>query len=138
VLHPLPLDAHRFAVTLLAPGREGSGSQRVVPARVRSGTETVMSAVEAWRRKPNRAQLAYFVACLLAGVHGVFVGDLLEPVERDAGLAERLRPAVVAEQRQELARFLDMTGLDHATYWQAFGPPTQAVRRSGLEPFLRG
>jgi hypothetical protein len=136
--HPVEIGGSRFAMTFLSPGREGSGSERVVPVRVRTGNESLMTAVDAWRRKPNRTQLAYFLACLLSGVHGIFVGDILAPLAEDAGLCERLRAAILAEQRPEVGRFLDMTGLDHAAYWQGFGPPTQALRRSGLEMFLKG
>jgi len=137
VPHPVRLEANRFAVTFLAPGREGSGSERVVPVRVRTGQEALMTMPEAWQRKPNRTQLAYFVTCLLGGVHGVCIKDLLAPLVLEHQLAQQVRSAVAAEQRQELPRFLDMTGLDHARYWEAFGPPTQAVRRSGLDEFLR-
>jgi hypothetical protein len=136
--HPVRLDEQRFALTFLAPGREGTGSARIVPVRVRTGNESLMTVSEAWRRKPNRTQLSYFVTCLLAGVHGVCIGDILDPLAHDPALAQHLRTAVAAEQRQELRRFLDMTGLDQAAYWEAFGPPTHAVRRSGLEQFLRG
>jgi hypothetical protein len=135
--HPIRLDGTRFAVTFLAPGREGSGSERVVPVRVRTGNDTLLTAGEAWHRKPNQSQLQYFAACMLAGMHGVCVQDLLTPLTEDLGLANRLRRTIMGEQQQELSRFLDMTGLDHATYWNAFGPPTQSVRRSGLEQFLR-
>ncbi len=136
--HPVPLGDDQFAVTFLAPGREGSGSERVVPVRVRTNNESLMTATEAWRRKPNRTQLDYFVTCLLGGVHGISMADVLASLPEDTGLCDRVRAGIVAEQRQELPRFLDMTGLDHAAYWRSFGPPNQAVRRSGLEQFLRG
>jgi cation transport regulator ChaC len=135
---PVALEGQRFALTFVAPGAEGSGSPRIVPVRVRTGHVALMSIVEAWQRKPNGTQLTYFMACLLGGVHGVYVGDLLRPLADDSTLRERLRGALPAEQRQELGRFLAVTGLDHATYWQAFGPPTHALRRSGLEQILRG
>jgi hypothetical protein len=138
VPHPVRLDGQRFGLTFVAPGREGSGSDRVVPVRARTGQLAVMSLTEAWHRKPNRTQLAYFTMCLLAGVHGIFIGDLLVALEADPSLRDRLRPLIAAEQRHELARFLDATGLDHTAYWQAFGPPTQALRRSSLEALLRG
>ena len=130
------LDDGRCAVTFMAPGREGSGASHVVPVRVRDGTETLMTAAEAWRRKPNRAQLSYVAACLLGGAHGVAVTDVLGSVSEDPALAERTRELVLAEQPQELTRFLETTGLDHSAYWNAFGPPNQSVRRSGLEAFL--
>jgi hypothetical protein len=136
--HPVPLGGSHFAITFLAPGREGTGSARVVPVRIRTGNESVMTIVETWRRKPQHTQLVYFVSCLLGSVHGIALGDILAPLAEDAELCTRVRTAVSAESRRELARFLNTTGLDHAAYWEAFGPPNQAVRRSGLEQFLRG
>jgi hypothetical protein len=137
VPHPVRLDGGRFAVTFLAPGREGSGSDRVVPVRMRTGTEALMTIAEAWERKPNRTQLTYVAACLLGGAHGVSVRDILEPLAEDGGLAARVRDALLAEQRAELPRFLEFTHLEHTAYWEAFGPPTQSLRRSGLEELLR-
>ncbi len=138
VPHPVRLDDERVAITFLAPGREGTGSERVVSVRVRTGHTTLMSLPEAWRRKPNRTQLAYFLACLLGGVHGIGVHDLLDPLADERGLSQRIRSALADELRPEVARFLQTTGLDSTTYGQAFGPPTQALRRSGLEEFLKG
>jgi hypothetical protein len=135
--HPVRVDGARFGIVFLAPGREGSGSDRVVPVRVRTRNESLMTAPEAWRRKPNRTQLTYFVTCLLGGAHGIWVRDLLTPLADEPGLALRLRSAVAAEQPQELTRFLDMTGIEYTAYWQAFGPPPQGARRSGLEDFLK-
>lgn len=136
--HPVRVDDERVAITFLAPGREGSGSERVVPVRVRTGTTMLMTIPEAWRRKPNRTQLAYFLACLLGGVHGINVRDVLEPLADERGLSQRIRDALADELRHEVARFLETTGLDTTSYWQAFGPPTQALRRGGLEEFLKG
>jgi hypothetical protein len=136
--HPVRIDSERVAITFLAPGREGSGSERVVPTRVRTGTTGLMTFPEVWQRKPHRPQLDYFLACLLGGVHGMNVRHLLVPLAGEHGLAQRVREALAAETRREVARFLEATGLDTAAYWQAFGPPTQALRRGGVEEFLRG
>jgi len=136
--HPVRLNDAQVALTFVAPGREGSGSSTVVPVRVRTGTVELMTAPEAWRRKPNPTQLAYFSACLLGGMHGVAIHDLLLPLADDARLSERVRAALRTEQQHELPRFLDMTGLDHGSYWTCFGPPTHGVRRSGLEDFMSG
>ena len=138
VPHPVRVDTDHIAITFLAPGREGSGSERVVPVRVRTGNTGMLTMVEAWQRKPNRTQLDYFLACLLGGVHGVNVLDLLEPLAGDRGLGQRVREALGKELRHEVARFLATTGMDTTGYWEAFGPPTQALRRGGLEEFLRG
>jgi hypothetical protein len=138
VPHPLRVDSERVAITFLAPGREGSGSERIVPTRVRTGTTAVMTFPEAWQRKPHRPQLDYFLACLLGGVHGINVRDLLAPLANEQGMGQRVRDVLRTEMRHEVARFLETTGLDTASYWQAFGPPTQALRRGGLEEFLKG
>jgi len=135
--HPVRLDGERFAVTFLAAGAEGSGSERVVPVRVRTGNQTLMTAAEAWQRKPNPTQIDYFTACLLGGMHGISVRDLLQPLANERALSDRLRAVLAVEQRPELPRFMEMTGLNHAAYWQAFGPPTHSIKRSGLEEFLR-
>lgn len=136
--HPVRVDDAHVAITFLAPGREGTGSERVVPVRVRTGTTALMTIAEAWQRKPNRTQLAYILACLLGGVHGIHVQDLLESLAQEHGLSQRVRGALGDELRHEVPRFLEATGLDTTSYWQSFGPPTQALRRGGLEEFLRG
>ena len=134
---PVRIDDTRVAIAFLAPGREGTGSERVVPVRVRTGNETLMTITEAWHRKPNRTQLTYFLACLLGGVHGIGVSDIFDPLADERGLRERIRGALADEHKREVGRFLDTTGLDHTAYWDAFGPPTHTIRRSGLEQFLK-
>lgn len=135
--HPVRLDGERTSITFLAPGREGSGAAGIVPVRMRTGTVELMTAPEAWRRKPNRTQLAYFSTCLLGGMHGICLQDLLAPLAADADLSTRLRDTLRSEQHLELQRLLDMTGLKHDTYWRSFGPPTHSMQRSGLEDFMR-
>jgi hypothetical protein len=136
--HPIRVDGQQAGLTFLAPGAEGSGSSRVVPVRVRTGSTTLMTLAEAWQRKPNRTQLTYFAACLLGGVHGVLVEDILATLDAAPGLCERLRSVLAAEQPQELARFLRATNLGQQAYWEALGPTTHSLRRSGLERRLRG
>lgn len=134
--HPVRLDRAQYAITFLAPGREGSGAAGVVPVRMRTGTIDLMTAPEAWRRQPTETQLTYFAACLLGGTHGIGVQDILDPLVDDAGLSTRLRDMLKREQQHEFPRFLNLTGLDHRTYWQHFGPPTHSMRRGGLEEFM--
>jgi hypothetical protein len=138
VPQPVRLADGRCALTFLAPGAEGTGCDRIVAVRVRTGQTALLDLVEAWQRKPNRTQLAYAVACLLGGVHGIAVQDLLASLAHDGQLGEALRLAVATEQRQELARFLAATNLAAADYFAAFGPASHALARSGLDGFLRG
>lgn len=135
---PVRLADGRCALTFLAPGPEGTGCDRIVAARVRTGQTSLLTLAEAWRRKPNRAQFAYVVACLLGGAHGIAVQDLLASLRNDAAFADTVRAAIAPELRHELTRFLAATGLPAATYFGAFGPASHALSRSGLDTLLRG
>ena len=135
VPHPVPLDGET-AITFLAPGREGSGCDRVVPVRVRTGHLALLNLGEAWRLKPNPSQLAYARACILGSVHGVVVADLVECLADHPDLCRRLVAALAADCPEEWARFLALTGLTRAAYVRALGPPENARRRGGLEPLL--
>ena len=136
--HPVRLDPESCALIFLAPGGEGTGTDEVISVRQETGIQAVMNTSETWRRKPNDDQLAYFLSCLLGGVHGINVRDFLTPVREERTLAERLgdqlRQRLVVEQEQ----FLAITSLSREHYQRAFGDPDVALNRSGLAEFLFG
>ena len=139
--HPVRLHAgdsglHDYALLFLAPGRHGTGSPDVTSIRERTGIDGLFTTAEAWRRKPNAGQLAYVVSCLLAGVHGIDVRDLLAGVAPQTDLARRLAEGIRAEAAGEAACFLETTGLSAGSYARAFGGGRDALRRSGLGGFL--
>lgn len=139
--HPIRLNAddsglHDYALLFLAPGRYGTGSPDVTSVRERTGIDGLFTAAEAWRRKPNDGQLAYVVSCLLAGVHGIDVCDLLAGIEPQTDLARLLAERIRTEADGEAACFLETTGLSETAYTRAFGGGRTALRRSGLEGFL--
>lgn len=139
--HPVRLRAddsglHDYALLFLAPGRHGTGSPAVTSVRERTGIDGLFTTAEAWQRKPNAGQLAYVVSCLLAGVHGMDVRDLLAGVAPHTDLARRLAEGIRAEAVSETACFLETTGLSAARYSRAFGGSRGALRRSGLGGFL--
>ncbi len=135
--HPVRIDASRFGILFLAPGREGTGAAQVAPVRIRTGTPQLMSIAEAWQRKPNQTQLAYFLTCLLGGVHGISVHDLLAGCDAVPGLHTTLQEALARTVPAEHARFLAYTGLAATTYGRAFGTPAQALERGGLATLLQ-
>lgn len=139
--HPVRLGAddsglHGYALLFLAPGRHGTGAPGVTSVRERTGIDGLFTAAEAWRRKPNAGQLAYVVSCLLAGVHGIDVRDLLAGIEPQTDLARLLAERIRTEADGEAACFLETTGLSETAYARAFGGGRPALRRSGLEGFL--
>ena len=139
--HPVRLGAddsglHDYALLFLAPGRHGTGSPDVTSVRERTGIDGLFTTAEVWRRKPNAGQLAYVVSCLLAGVHGIDVRDLLAGIEPQTDLARLLAERMRTEADGEAACFLETTGLSETAYARAFGGGRAALRRSGLEGFL--
>ena len=136
--HPVPIDGYGTALIFLAPGSEGTGSDEVISIRHETGMHTIMSAGQTWQCKPNEEQLAYFLSCLLGGVHGVKIHDLLPHTGDDpqliAVLTDRLQQEIDTERRQ----FLETIGFAAERYGQAFGEPEQLLRRSGLHDFLAG
>jgi hypothetical protein len=135
--HPVSLGSTNYALIFLAPGFEGTGVDGVISVRQQTGIRTIMRTTEAWLRKPTPDQLAYFLVCLLGGVHGICIRDLLPIPQEDPELSAELGRRAAAALKQEVACFQNATGLSHAQYCQAFGGPEAALVRSGLCDFLR-
>jgi len=136
--HPVFVDETDYALIFLAPGFEGTGSEDVFSVRQQTNIATLMSLAEAWRRKPNDDQVSYFLSCLLGGVHGVSVHDLLSTVGEEPALTEKVKTQLGEVLEHEQEQFLTATGLTLAEYRQAFGATDAALRRSGLQDFLHG
>jgi hypothetical protein len=136
--HPMRLKGMGVAVIFLAPGFEGTGSDEVISVRQRTGIRSLMSAREAWQRKPNEDQLAYFLSCFLGGAHGISIADFLASVREEPPLATELASRLSQFLAQERERFLSTTGLSPEQYRHAFGEPEAALARSGLGEFLNG
>ncbi len=136
ILHPVRLADGSCAVIFLAPGFEGTGADDVISVRQETGIREVMNTREAWQRKPNDDQLTYFLSCLLGGVHGINIRDLLLPAKKEPSLGERLRKKLSHSLEEEQARFLAATSLSHEQYQRAFGDADTALERSGLAEFL--
>ena len=117
--HPIDIDGS-LAIVFLAPGNEGSGSDGVVPVRVRTGVCELMTTREVWLRQPNDDQLDYIAMCLLAGAHGICVDDLLGDLPTD--LVDELR-RYEARFSQEAASLQSLLHLSQATYREFRGPP---------------
>lgn len=136
--HPVQIETAEYALLFLAPGMEGTGSADVVSVRQQTGIHSIMNTAETWRRKPNEDQLSYFVSCLLAGVHGISVHELLASLASEPALAQQLRSRLAPQLEEEITRFLATTGFTPARYQQAFGDAAAALARSGLAEFLAG
>lgn len=136
--HPVRLGEESCALIFLAPGGEGTGADAVISVRQATGIQAVMNTRDTWRRKPNDEQLTYFLSCLLGGVHGINVRDILSSVREERTLAERLREQLRQRLAGEQEQFLAITTLSREQYHRAFGESETALQRSGLAEFLYG
>lgn len=134
--HPVRLANGRYGLIFLAPGSEGTGSADVISIRQQTGIQGVMNLLQTWKKKPNDDQLSYFLSCLLGGVHGVNVRDLLVAVDEEPSLALLLRERLAVEILEECERFVAVTNLSQIEYQQLFGDPEERFTRSGLHAFL--
>ena len=134
--HPVQLAEEQCALIFLAPGVEGTGANEVISVRQETRIHEVMDATTTWRYKPNEDQFSYFLSCLLGGVHGVNVRDLLPPAAKEPPLVKRLRERLCHSLADERAQFLVATGLSLEHYQRVFGDARAALTRSGLAEFL--
>lgn len=136
--HPVRIDGDETALIFVAPGFEATGSEAVISVRQQTGVRGLMSAGRAWQRKPNDEQLSYMVSCVLGGVHGLKIDDLLPRSGDETRLITALRERVRPEITVEPSRFRETVGLSAEQYGRAFGEPAQLLRRSGLHDFVAG
>jgi hypothetical protein len=136
IFHPVPLEDGRVAIAAIGSGYEGSGDPSVRSKRNEFGMDRLLGLHEALTVKTldldRDGQVGYFVECVLGGLHGLGVADLvagLEPQpELHAEVAQRVGVVVAGEHD----RFMRATSLDKASYLRAFG----ANPDSSLEPLL--
>jgi hypothetical protein len=138
ILHPVTLDGVGHALIFLAPGFEGTGSDGVISVRQQTGIQAIMNTREVWQRKPTEDQMSYFLFCLLGGIHGICMQDLLSSVGEEPMLSATLTSRLLSLFKEERIHFLTTTGLSAESYKQFFGHPEAALVRSGLGSFLHG
>ncbi len=133
IFHPIPLSDGRVAIAAIGSGFDGSGDPAVRSKRSEFGMDRLLCLSEALNLKTFRldheGQVGYFVECLLGGMHGLAIGDLVadKPLEGDTLRRLTRRLAEVAPIEREL--FLQATSLDEQTYRKHFsGAPRAALQ----------
>ncbi|HJU12495.1 MAG TPA: hypothetical protein VJ728_16545 [Candidatus Binataceae bacterium] len=133
IFHPVPLRDGRVAIAAIGSGFEGSGDPAIQSKRSEFGMDRLLSLDDALRitslTLDHEGQLGYFVECVLGGLHGLGVADLVNGMSLTDGFggdfARRLTGAVPLER--EL--FLQATSLDESGYRRNFpGMPLQTLQ----------
>ncbi len=134
IFHPVALDDGRVAIIAIGSGFEGSGDAEVISWRRHYGIERVMALGEALAvtkfEIDRGGQFEYIAECLLGGLHGIDVGDLIEPFDLAGEAARELVVRLARAAEGEAARFAEATSLDAARYQSRFANgPIAALAR---------
>jgi hypothetical protein len=124
IFHPIEIDDGRIGIIAIGSGFEGSGDPKIVSRRQEFGMESLLSLEESLRRAipgfDRAGQIGYYAECILGGLHGLDVGDLLAGLDADAGCARELADHLGPLAHREHERFIEATSLDAARYAKRF------------------
>lgn len=125
IFHPVPLDDGRVAIAAIGSGFHSSGHDEVISKRREFDMEKLLTCGEALALThlpmDREGQIGYFAECLLGGVHGVAVGDLMASFDANADWAADLARHFHRAAQGERERFLRATSLDERRYVERFG-----------------
>ncbi|HYA36084.1 MAG TPA: hypothetical protein VEF03_10720 [Candidatus Binataceae bacterium] len=133
IFHPVPLDDGRVAVVAIGSGYDSSGDATVVSRRRELGMDRLLTLAEALSHERlsvhREGQIGYFAECMLGGMHGIDVADLLIGLDMRAQLASELASRIAMVAAREREHFLSAGALDHGRYRTRFsGTPIAALR----------
>jgi hypothetical protein len=131
IFHPVPLEDGRVAIAAIGSGYEGSGDPAIRSKRNEFGMDRLLPLPEALSVRTldldRDGQVGYFVECILGGVHGVGVADLVAGLEPEPELHAEVARRVSAVLADERNRFMRATSLDELRYRRAFGAPDSTL-----------
>ena len=125
IFHPVPLDDGRVAIAAIGSGFHSSGHEDVISKRREFNMEKLLTCGEALALThlpmDREGQIGYFAECLLGGIHGVAVGDLMASFDANADWTPALARHFHRAARGERERFMRATSLDERRYVDRFG-----------------
>jgi hypothetical protein len=131
IFHPVPLRDGRVAIAAIGSGFEGSGDPAVQSKRNEFGMDRLLGLDEALKitrlALDHDGQVGYFVECMLGGLHGLGVADLIAGFSFNDGLGNDFTRLMAGAVPLERELFLQATSLDETGYRKRFpGVPTRA------------
>jgi hypothetical protein len=125
IFHPVPLDDGRVAIAAIGSGFHSSGHEDVISKRREFNMAKLLTCGEALALThlpmDRDGQIGYFAECLLGGIHGVAVGDLMASFDANADWTPALARHFHRAARGERERFMRATSLDERRYLDRFG-----------------
>jgi len=143
IFHPVPLTDGRVGIAAIGSGYEGSGDPAVQSKRNELGMDRLLSmreAMEVQSFELDRAgQAGYFAECVLGGMHGLAVDDLMTEIDLETDWGGELMRRFLLAAPGELERFLRASSLDAARYRVQFsGVVHECLAQLGAQAEDRG
>lgn len=124
IFHPVPLTDGRVAIAAIGSGYEGSGDPAVRSKRSEYGMARLLSMREAMEVRSieldRTGQAGYFAECLLGGMHGLAVDDLMAELDLETDWGSELARRFMLAAPGELERFMRASSLDAVRYRAQF------------------
>ncbi len=124
IFHPLEIDDGRVAIIAIGSGFDGSGDPKIVSRRRQYKMDRLLSLDESMRAElpgfDRAGQVGYYAECVLGGMHGVDVADLVAGFDAEAVWARELAAHLGPIAAGERERFIAATSLDAAGYGARF------------------
>lgn len=125
IFHPAPLDDGRVAIVAIGSGYHTSGDPAVTSRRREFGIENLVTLSQALGLRQlqldRQGQIAYWAECILGGMHGIGVADLMADYDVASEWGHELAQYFWRASEREHRNFLAATSLDEATYLERFG-----------------
>src|SRR5262249_26175587 len=110
VFHPVPIEDGRIAIVAIRSGYEGSGGPSVVSRRRGCGIDRLYPLGSALKISSlpidREGQIGYFAECILGGIHGLAVADLLGELDLEASWSRDLALRLSESAGHETERFI--------------------------------
>jgi hypothetical protein len=124
IFHPIAIDDGRIAIVAIGSGFDGSGDPAIVSRRQEFGMDRLLSLEESMRTEipgfDRAGQIGYYAECVLGGLHGLGVSDLVSKFDADRISARELAAYLGPIAEGERERFIEATSLDAARYGERF------------------
>jgi hypothetical protein len=143
IFHPVPLADGRVAIAAIGSGYEGSGDPAVRSRRNQLGMDRLLTLREAMEVRSfaiDRAgQAGYVAECVLGGMHGLAVDDLMTDLDLETDWGGELMRRFMSAAPGERERFMRASSLDDARYRAQFtGLMHECLTRLGATAESRG
>lgn len=137
--HPLPIENLGFSITFIAPGKYGTGNENLMSRKNEEKVSYLMDVNEVLLRGDvNQDEfLSYTLECLLGGVHGIKVDDIIDLIRVNSEFLYRVKKKITRNLIvKEKVQFANCIFGNSNKYIQKFGDLKQNLSRSGLKFML--